>query len=221
MKSSTLFTLLPLLSTTYAWTFTWVNADGEESTERGRGPSECIPVNHEQGEVFVADGQGEPNINMLLFTNDECSGEPAGQATEEFSKEASVDLLGFQVVSLGGSGAENGTNSTATGTETGTATTTEAETEVETQTGTEQLSSSSTDLSTSTETDSDSATPTPTATETDNATTTPTPTEPSTTDDEAEPTPTDAASNLVLSRNGLAGIALGLIAGGWAVDYLF
>jgi hypothetical protein len=50
--------------------------------------------------MFKIDSQGEKGINMLLFTNNKCDGKPSGMATEIFSKAASQDLLGFQVVAL-------------------------------------------------------------------------------------------------------------------------
>ncbi|KAI9369216.1 hypothetical protein BJX61DRAFT_165458 [Aspergillus egyptiacus] len=223
MKYTALLSILPL---TNAWTFTWVNSEGEESIERGTGPSECIPVNHEKGQIFKLDGEGEPNINMLMFTNDECTGDPAGKATVNYTKEASVDILGFQVVALDGGDStttttetEEGTVTlpTVTGTGTTTATATQTETETETETEGEVT------LPTVTETTTEAET-TATETETEATTTATTTTEPTPTEGEEageEPTPTDAASQLVLSKAGLAGVAVGVVAGGWAMEYLF
>ncbi|KAL4862905.1 hypothetical protein BDV12DRAFT_178227 [Aspergillus spectabilis] len=232
MKSTILLPLLPAVS---AWTCTWRNADGESTTEEGRGPSECIVIDHAQGQLFELDGENEPNINMLLFTNDECAGDPAGQATESFAKEASVDLLGFQVVEYGSSG-NTTTSGTATATETGTATDDEGTLTLPTVTDDEgtftlptvsQTNGTTTATPTSTtETEAETdSTETPDVTETSTSTVTePTSTDspPTATDsEEPEATPTDAASNLVLSRTGLVGVAMGLVAGVWALDLLF
>ncbi|KAJ0422906.1 hypothetical protein BJY00DRAFT_61887 [Aspergillus carlsbadensis] len=223
--------ILPiLLPATYAWTFTWRNADGEEHTERGRGPSDCIVVDHAEGQLFELDGQGEDNINMLLFSNDECSGDPAGRATKSWSKESSTDLLSFQVVALNG-----GDDSTTTS---GNSTATATETETPSGTVTSQPTGSSTEgtftLPTVSETETDAETDTDTATMTNtDAETTPTETteptsttegasetgtetpEPTSTDDEA---PEDAASQL-LSRNSLIGAGIAAVAG-YAVNWL-
>ncbi|KAL3454865.1 hypothetical protein BJX65DRAFT_10034 [Aspergillus insuetus] len=224
--------ILPILiPATYAWTFTWRNADGQEHTERGRGPSECIVIDHAEGQLFELDGQGEDNINMLLFSNDDCSGDPAGRATESWSKESSTDLLSFQVVALNGDDDSTTTSGNATATAT--------ETETPSGTVTSQPTGSSTEESftlptvseteTDTETDTDTETmtntdsePTPTETteptstteggsETETDTPTPTPT-----DDEV---PEDAASQL-LSRNNVVGAGIAAAAG-YVVNWLF
>ncbi|KAL4877106.1 hypothetical protein BJY04DRAFT_198981 [Aspergillus karnatakaensis] len=245
---STLLSVIPLVSTTTAWTFTWRDASGQATTESGSGPSSCIVVDHAQGELFELDGQGEENINMLLFTNDECSGDPAGQATEDFTREASVDLLGFQVVEFGAAD-EDTTSGTATATETETdegtftlPTVTETSTETETATDdddgtvtlptvTETSTSTGTDdeddetftLPTVTETTSTETETEVTETETSSVTDTSSTDPPATATDSEEPdaTPTDAASSLVLTRTGLVGVAMCFVAGGWALDFLF
>ncbi|KAL3455052.1 hypothetical protein BJX64DRAFT_295428 [Aspergillus heterothallicus] len=216
MKSATL--ILPiLLPTAYAWTLTWRNSDGEEHTERGTGPSDCITIDHAKGQVFELDGQGEDDINMLLFSNDDCSGDPAGRATKAWTKESSVDLLSFQVVAL--NGGDDSTTTTATSSPTGSL--------VLNGTVTSQPTGSSTDptftLPTVSETDSETETDAtmtntdsePTTTETGEPTSTseggsetetPTPTP---TDDEG---PGDAASKL-LSRDSLVGVALAAVVG--------
>jgi hypothetical protein len=130
MKSWTVLALaVSLVPLTGAWEIKWNDADGNDHTKSGTGPSECIKIDNPKGHLFRIDSQGATDINMLLFTNSACSGDAAGMATDVFSKDASKDLLGFKVVSLSatatGSGSTVG-NSTATGhtvttaTETGT-----------------------------------------------------------------------------------------------------
>ncbi|OGM48885.1 hypothetical protein ABOM_003184 [Aspergillus bombycis] len=113
MKWSAFFPLsvsvLAVLPSTGAWEFTWKDASNTTHVESGDGPSECITVNHEKGMVFAIDGQGEKNINMLLYGTDDCSDKPLGQATERFSKPSSVDIHGFQVKAI-----STGSNSTTT-----------------------------------------------------------------------------------------------------------
>ena len=89
-----------LLPTTGAWEITWNGPENNEHSQSGHGPSGCVTIDNPKGHHFKIDAQGEQNINMLLFTNSACSGEPAGMATESWSKEASRDLLGFKVVSV-------------------------------------------------------------------------------------------------------------------------
>ncbi|KAL4914882.1 hypothetical protein BDW62DRAFT_136235 [Aspergillus aurantiobrunneus] len=206
MKSSIL-TLLPVLPATYAWTFTWRNAAGDATTERGSGPSECVVVDHAEGQLFEMDGEGEENINMLLFTNDECAGEPSGMATVEYTREASSDLRGFQVVSTL---EDDETTTSATADETDETFTlpTEAPTN-----GTSSAAPTTTGTETATGTISDEPTETPSPTETDSdagASATPDPTNDS---GEDEPAPTDASAKLVLSRTGLAGVVVAVLAG--------
>ncbi|KAL2862211.1 uncharacterized protein BJX67DRAFT_310451 [Aspergillus lucknowensis] len=201
--------LLPfLIPATYAWTFTWRNADGDEHTERGRGPSDCIKVNHAKGELFVLDGQGEKNINMLLFTNDECSGEPAGSASESFTRESSVAIKGFQVVPLDGGDDDTTTSTRTTGSST-------SPTGSSTPTPTHSPTSTPSSTSTETETGTDV-----TLTETATATATQT-NEPGETETPEPQNPDDAALRLLISRNDLVGVAMGVVAGGYALDWLF
>ncbi|OOQ83616.1 hypothetical protein PEBR_35726 [Penicillium brasilianum] len=136
MKSWTVLALaLSLVPLAGAWEITWNDADDNNHTKSGTGPSECIKIDNPKGHLFRIDSQGATDINMLLFTNSACSGDAAGMATDVFSKDASKDLLGFKVVSLSstatGSGSTTG-NSTATGhtatTATGTGTTATAKT---------------------------------------------------------------------------------------------
>lgn len=114
MKSLTFLTAASLLASAHAWTFTYRNADGKASTVSGEGPHPCIEVDNEKGQVFELDGQGEKNINMLMFTTPDCSGKAAGMATESFSKKASVTIRGFKVVSTADGGSSSGNNSSAT-----------------------------------------------------------------------------------------------------------
>ncbi|KAL4780327.1 hypothetical protein BJX76DRAFT_338223 [Aspergillus varians] len=266
MKQTTLLPLIVLLPSTQAWTFTWRDASGTPSTESGHGPSKCIAVDHAKGERFAADGQGEKNINMLLFTNDECTGSPAGEASVSFVKEASVALHGFQVVALDGDDAttttdtdedegtftlpteaptDGASSATATSTSTGTTATedededeetftlpTEAPTSTSTAASTTETGSTTaedeetftlpTETPTSTSSTSTSTTGAETETETETGTeTTETPSATETESDSSEPAATDGAANLVLSRNGLAGVVVGVVAGGWALDWLF
>ncbi|KAJ5605540.1 hypothetical protein N7510_008321 [Penicillium lagena] len=104
MKWPTLLPLaistLSLLPSTGAWKITWTDADNKEHSQSGQGPSDCIVIDNPKGHLFKIDSQGESGINMLLFTNNKCSGEAAGMATESFSKESSEALHGFKVVSL-------------------------------------------------------------------------------------------------------------------------
>ncbi|RHZ67347.1 uncharacterized protein CDV56_108845 [Aspergillus thermomutatus] len=104
MKWSTLLPLaistLSLFPSTGAWEITWTDSDNKEQSQSGHGPSDCIVIDNPKGHLFKIDSQGEKGINMLLFTNNECSGKQAGMATDVFSKESSQDLLGFKVVSL-------------------------------------------------------------------------------------------------------------------------
>ncbi|KAL4939114.1 hypothetical protein BDV06DRAFT_199496 [Aspergillus oleicola] len=243
MKTSTLF--LATLPAVNAWTFTWRTSTGDATTERGSGPSECIAVNHAKSQIFAADGQGEDGINMLLFSNDECEGEPAGMATENFVKESSVDLKGFQVVSLeGGNDDEDSegdeddqtvTLPTVPATTTLPSTSTGDEDDETFTLPTEPATTSDGEMSTTTDssetrTTTESPTPTETATNTESetdSTTEPTPTE---TDSESEtetgsgeeePTPTGAASRFGFSRHGFIGVVVCGLVEGWAVDVLF
>ncbi|GES64583.1 hypothetical protein ATEIFO6365_0009007200 [Aspergillus terreus] len=120
MKSLTLLTAASLLASAHAWTFTYRNADGKASTISGEGPHPCVEVDNEKGQVFELDGQGEKNINMLMFTTPDCSGKAAGMATESFSKKASVTIRGFKVVSTADGGSSSGGNNSSA-THTGTA----------------------------------------------------------------------------------------------------
>ncbi|KAJ5688731.1 hypothetical protein N7462_003123 [Penicillium macrosclerotiorum] len=122
MKLSTFISLtastLSLLPWTSAWEITWNDSNNKEHTRSGHGPSDCIAIHNPAGHVFKIDSQGENGINMLLFTNSKCSGDPAGMATEVFSKEASRDLLGFKVVSLSSSTASTDSTTKTSGSHT-------------------------------------------------------------------------------------------------------
>ncbi|OJJ57140.1 hypothetical protein ASPSYDRAFT_1122681 [Aspergillus sydowii CBS 593.65] len=212
MRSSTLLAVsLPVLSA-HAWTITWRNADGEESTRSGHGPSKCIPIDHAQGQEFDIDGEGEPNINMLLFTNSKCSGDPSGQATVSFVKEASTDLSGFQVVRQNGGDDDDSDDG-------------DDEEGTTTSTGSGSSSGSATPSPTSTSTDDDDddddetftlpTAPSSSATGTENDET------PSPSESGDDGTPTDGSAQLGLSRTGLAGVVVAAVAGGWALDLLF
>jgi hypothetical protein len=104
MKWSTLLPLalstFSLLPSTGAWEVTWTDGDNQKHSQSGTGPSDCIVIDNPKGNMFKIDSQGEKGINMLLFTNNKCDGKPSGMATDIFSKAASQDLLGFQVVAL-------------------------------------------------------------------------------------------------------------------------
>ncbi|KAL5000762.1 hypothetical protein BDV10DRAFT_161320 [Aspergillus recurvatus] len=215
-----------------AWTFTWRDSSGKASTEKGTGPSDCIAVNHAKGQLFVLDGEGEENINMLLFSNDECEGEPAGRATESFAKEASVDLKGFQVVEYDSSGSGSGnatTTKTTTGSEEdGTVTLpTVSATSTSTSAGDEDADADEdedgtvtlpTVPATTTNGTSTAEPTTTTATETgsDSETSSTEPTSTESAGGEEEPTPTGASSRLVpFSLAGLIAVGLGVVAGGF------
>ncbi|KAF7591612.1 hypothetical protein BBP40_001312 [Aspergillus hancockii] len=122
MKYSTLLPLslsaVALLPSAGAWKFTWRDAGNATHVESGHGPSSCITVEHEKGNLFAIDAQGEKNINMLLYGTEKCTGKPVGKATEYFSKESSVAINGFMVESLTGSNstttASNATVTTST-----------------------------------------------------------------------------------------------------------
>ncbi|KAL6235244.1 hypothetical protein BDW75DRAFT_240299 [Aspergillus navahoensis] len=217
MKPTIVLLSLSALPLSTAWKFTWRDSSGKTSTEKGTGPSECIAVNHAKGQLFVLDGEGEENINMLLFSNDECEGEPAGKATVSFAKEASVDLKGFQVVEYRSSGSANGNATTTASVEDGTvtlptvsATSTSTDDEDGTvtlptvpATTTNGTSTVEPTTTTATETGSDSQTPSTEPTSTESA------------GGEEEPTPTGASSRLVpLSLAGLIAVGLG-VAGGF------
>ncbi|KAL4967500.1 uncharacterized protein BDV14DRAFT_169363 [Aspergillus stella-maris] len=243
MKHSTILFLALHATATNAWTFTWRTSSGSATTESGTGPSSCIAVNHAKGQIFAADGEGEENINMLLFSNDECDGEPAGMATENFVKEASLDLKGFQVVRVdGGDGDEEEDDldqtvtlptvpATTTLPATSTSTGSEDEDDQTFTLPTEPATTTSAE-STTTSDDTSSSTESPTATETESETDSetdsgsePSPTE---TDSESEtesgeedPAPTDAGSSLGFSKSGIAGVVVCALVGGWAVDALF
>lgn len=121
MKTSTVLALAASIAPlAAAWEITWNDADGNDHSKSGRGPSDCIKIDNPKGHLFKIDAQGETGINMLLFTNSACSGDAAGMATDVFSKDASKDLLGFKVVSVSSTtGSGNSTTtiggSTATG----------------------------------------------------------------------------------------------------------
>lgn len=239
MKSSTLLALsLPVLSN--AWTITWRNAEGKESTKSGHGPSKCIQIDHAKGQEFDIDGEGEPNINMLLFTNDKCSGEPSGQASVSFVKEASSDLSGFQVVRLDGDDDEDEDDDDSTSTGTGTGSSSGSATPSPTSTSTDDDDDDDDETftlptvsatSTSTSSDADETTsPSETAsssgagaepTESSDATGTDSDATPSPSESGDDSTPTDGSVQLGLSRTGLAGVVVAAIAGGWALDMLF
>ncbi|KAL4925703.1 uncharacterized protein BDV17DRAFT_271618 [Aspergillus undulatus] len=203
MKSTPLLALTPLLPLSHAWTFTWRDSNGDASTERGRGPSECIVVDHAQGQLFVLDGQGEEGINMLLFSNDKCDGEPAGMATVDFTKESSVDIKGFQVVSSGdetvSSTSDEEEDSTSTNA-TATATGSDDEADQTFTLPTEPATTNATATATTTATDEDDQTVTlptepPTTTTDESTTATPTPSGDDESETTTEPTPTDTDSD--------------------------
>ncbi|KAF5858641.1 hypothetical protein ETB97_003951 [Aspergillus alliaceus] len=161
MKWSTFMPLsayaLALLPSTGAWQFTWTDASNTTHIESGHGPSECIRVNHEKGGLFAIDSKGEKNINMMLYHNPDCKGEPAGMATEYFSKESSVDIRGFQVVSL-----STGSNSTTTATSRQSSSATKSETSAATATPTKSTTGTSQSAGTTTSA-SETSSPTPNA----------------------------------------------------------
>ncbi|KAL4983836.1 hypothetical protein BDW68DRAFT_181233 [Aspergillus falconensis] len=232
MKPTVALLSLSALPLSTAWTFTWRDSSGKVSTEKGTGPSDCIAVNHAKGQLFVLDGEGEENINMLLFTNDECEGEPAGKATVSFTKEASVDLKGFQVVEYGSSGSGSGNATTTKTTTTGseedgtvtlpTVSATSTSTSADDEDGDEDEDDGTVTLptvpATTTNGTSTAEPTTTTATETGSDSETSS-TEPSSTQSaggEEEPTPTGASSTLVpFSLAGLIAVGLGVVAGGF------
>ncbi|KAJ5378055.1 uncharacterized protein N7496_005464 [Penicillium cataractarum] len=129
MKSSTVLALAAsLLPLAGAWEITWNDADGNNHTKSGTGPSDCIKIDNPKGHLFKIDSQGATDINMLLFTNSACSGDAAGMATDVFSKEASKGLLGFKVVSLSSTATGSGSTATGNSTATGHTATTATET---------------------------------------------------------------------------------------------
>lgn len=229
MKPSTLLALsLPVLSA-HAWKITWRDASGKASTKSGRGPSKCIPIDHAEGQEFDLDGEGEPNINMLLFTNSKCSGDPSGQASVSFVKEASGDLSGFQVVRLdaGDDDEDDEDDSTSTGTGSGSATPSPTSTSTDDDNDDDDDETFTLPTVSATSTSSDSS-PTSTAsssgadaTESSSATGTDNDETPSPSESGDESTPTDGSAQLALSRTGLAGVVVAAIAGGWALDLLF
>ncbi|KAJ5886111.1 uncharacterized protein N7473_008785 [Penicillium subrubescens] len=121
MKSSALLAMaVSIAPLAAAWEIKWNDADDNDHTKSGHGPSDCIKIDNPKGHLFKIDAQGETDINMLLFTNSACSGEAAGKATDVFSKDASKDLLGFKVVSLSSTtGSGNSTTTTGGSTATG------------------------------------------------------------------------------------------------------
>lgn len=180
MKWLTVVSTASLISSASAWSFTWRNAEGEASIETGRGPHACITVNHHKGELFELDGEGEKNINMLMFTTPNCAGEPAGSASEEFSKESSVSIRGFKVVALNAPSTGSGTaSSTATGTSgSGNDTSSPATTSSSAGTTVTLSDESSTTASAAATTSADATTTeTPAASTTEDAASTATPTE--------------------------------------------
>ncbi|KAL4977207.1 hypothetical protein BDW66DRAFT_40670 [Aspergillus desertorum] len=238
MKPTIALLSLSALPLSTAWTFTWRDSSGKVSTEKGTGPSDCIVVDHAKGQLFVLDGQGEQNINMLLFENDECEGEPAGMATESFAKEASVDLKGFQVVefSSGSGSGGNATTTTTTANEedgtvtlptvSATSTSTSTDDGSEGEEGDEDGTVTLPTVSATTTTTNGTSTAEPTTTTTTPTTTTETgsdsesssaePTSSESAGGEEEPTPTGASSRLVpLSLAGLVAGCLGVVAGGF------
>ncbi|KAL4768619.1 hypothetical protein BDW60DRAFT_117495 [Aspergillus nidulans var. acristatus] len=233
MKPTLALLSLSVLPLSTAWEFTWRDSSGKATTEEGTGPSECIAIDHAKGQLFVMDGEGEENINMLLFKNDKCEGEPAGMATESYAKEASVDLKGFQVVEYGSSGSGSGnatttkstTASDADGTvtlptvsATSTSTSTDDE-DGDDEDGTVTLPTvSATTTATTTDGSSTAEPTTTTATESgsDSETSSTEPTSTESAGAEEEPTPTGASSRLApISLAGLAAVVLGAVAGGF------
>ncbi|KAL4898896.1 hypothetical protein BDW74DRAFT_120774 [Aspergillus multicolor] len=238
MKSTIVLLSLSTFPLASAWTFTWRDNEGTASTETGTGPSSCIVVDHAKGQLFVLDGEGEANINMLLFSNDECTGEPAGMATESFAKESSVDLKGFQVVEYEASGSTTTTSDDLDGTVTlptvsatssddlgGTVTlptvpattgsngtSTEDDGDQTVTLPTVPATTTSPEAEPTSTSDDDSETETTTTGSEETSSTEPTPTESESAGGEEEPTPTGASSRLVFSPAGLAGMVLGAVA---------
>ncbi|KAL4808647.1 hypothetical protein BDV18DRAFT_132842 [Aspergillus unguis] len=227
------FAILLFPSLAFSWTFTWRTSSGDENTEHGTGPSKCISVNHAKGQEFELDGEGEENINMLLFDNSDCEGDPAGMATVSFKKESSVDIKGFQVVSLDGDGEEETSTSTTTTSDLNQTVTLPTVPATTNGTATSISAGSSTGSSTDetqspTSTPDETLSPTPTATETDTETETKSPTSSTeTSSDSGNPTdptagssddPAPTGGSVMLGVSGLTGA---VIAGGWVVDLLF
>ncbi|KAL4747253.1 hypothetical protein BDW72DRAFT_18258 [Aspergillus terricola var. indicus] len=232
MKPTLALLSLSALPLSTAWEITWRDSSGKATTEEGTGPSECITIDHAKGQLFVLDGEGEENINMLLFKNDKCEGDPAGMATESYAKEASVDLKGFQVVEYGssGSGSENTTSTkTTTGSDedgtvtlptvstTSTSTSTDDEDEDEDEDGTVTLPTvSATTTPTNGSSTAEPTTTTATESGSDSETSSTEPTSTESAGAEEEPTPTGASSRLApVSLAGLAAAVLGAVVGGF------
>ncbi|EAA63104.1 hypothetical protein AN2702.2 [Aspergillus nidulans FGSC A4] len=217
MKPTLALLSLSALPLATAWELTWRDSSGKAATEEGTGPSECI------------------NINMLLFKNDKCEGEPAGMATESFAKEASVDLKGFQVVEYGssetGSGNATTTKTTTDGdadgtvtlptvssTSTSTSTDDEDGDDNEDEDGTVTLPTVSATTTATTTDESSTAEPTTTTAMESGSDSETSSTEPTSTESAGaeEPTPTGASSRLApISLAGLAAVVLGAVAGGF------
>ncbi|KAL4734209.1 hypothetical protein BDV11DRAFT_64353 [Aspergillus similis] len=227
MKPTLALLSLSALPLCTAWKFTWRDSSGKATTEEGTGPSRCIVIDHAKGQLFVMDGEGEENINMLLFTNDKCEGEPAGMATESYAKEASVDLKGFQVVEYGSSETGSG-NATTTNTTTGsdadgtvtlpTVSETSTSTSMDDEDGTVTLPTvPATTTATTMTNESSTGEPTTTAaaeTGSDSETSSTEPTSTESAGAEEEPSPTGASSRLTpVSLAGLAALVLGTVAG--------
>jgi hypothetical protein len=224
MKWSTLLPLalstFSLLPSTGAWEVTWTDGDNQKHSQSGTGPSDCIVIDNPKGNMFKIDSQGEKGINMLLFTNNKCDGKPSGMATDIFSKAASQDLLGFQVVAL----------STAT---TATATTGKSVSRVSTTFPASETASTSasedggsmtiqpTDSMTIQPTDEMSTTATATATATTTSTAGSSSTASSTTSSAASAATPNAAGQLAASNGdmvkGLVGTVFGLVLVQWMI----
>ncbi|PLB52096.1 hypothetical protein P170DRAFT_433949 [Aspergillus steynii IBT 23096] len=97
----TLLSTISLLPSASAWKLTWHDEDGKGSVESGKGPHSCIEIQHAQGERYVWDNQGNENIGIYFYTSSDCSGTVAGWSTDKWAKDASRDLLSFEVKSEG------------------------------------------------------------------------------------------------------------------------
>lgn len=110
--------LLSFVPTVSAWSFTWRNADNVPSAPFGHGAQECTKIDQAQGHEYKWDGEDDPYW-IFVYTNDNCSGVPAGHSPPvPWPNNASVDLHSYLVTM----GSKAGPSSTPIASTTSTAT---------------------------------------------------------------------------------------------------
>lgn len=94
----TLLLLLLSLQSAQSWTFVWQNASNQSFVEHGSGTQSCKKINHAKSHEFSWDPEDDnSNTHCLsLFRDDSCASR-AGYSCPVWQKNASLDLLSFNV----------------------------------------------------------------------------------------------------------------------------